>query len=121
MLTAHLAGQPYVKSRHSAALKGPNWQDASLRRAQAPEHLGCAGDTRHAVDSRLPAKKNYQKAIFGAIDRYLTKHPDVLVAVPASTPIALPPDSVFVDPRAGEIQQRQRVSGLLNCYYGAVA
>ena len=41
-------------------------------------------------------KRNYQRAIFGAIDRYLTKHPEILEAVPAAPPTTLPPNEIFV-------------------------
>lgn len=42
-------------------------------------------------------KRNYQNAIFAAIDRYLTSHPAVLERVPASPMAATPPSTVFVD------------------------
>lgn len=44
-------------------------------------------------------KRNYQNAIFGAIDRYLTVHPSVLEAIPAAPPAApSSPATVFVAP-----------------------
>jgi hypothetical protein len=42
-------------------------------------------------------KRNYQNAIFDAIDRYLTRHPAVLEAVPTSPTAIAPPSTVFVD------------------------
>jgi hypothetical protein len=43
-------------------------------------------------------KRNYQNAIFDAIDRYLTQYPAVLDRVPASPATAAPALIVFVDP-----------------------
>jgi hypothetical protein len=45
-------------------------------------------------------KRNYQNAIFGAIDRYLTTHPAILhsVATSPATPVA--PSEIFVSPPA---------------------
>jgi hypothetical protein len=45
-------------------------------------------------------KRNYQKAIFEAIDRYLTRDPAVLETVPPTPPAPEPTDSVFVPPPA---------------------
>lgn len=42
-------------------------------------------------------KRNYQNAIFDAIDRYLTSHPAILERVPAPPAAATPPATVFVD------------------------
>jgi hypothetical protein len=42
-------------------------------------------------------KWNYQNAIFGAIDRYLTQHPDVLESVRTSPLAPMAPSVVFVD------------------------
>jgi hypothetical protein len=41
-------------------------------------------------------RRNYQNTIFDAIDRYLTKHPDILDAVPNSPPHLF--DDIFVAP-----------------------
>jgi hypothetical protein len=43
-------------------------------------------------------KRNYQNAIFDAIDRYLTFFPAILDRVPASRTLAAPPSTIFVDP-----------------------
>jgi hypothetical protein len=43
-------------------------------------------------------KRNYQNAIFDAIDRYLTLHPETLVSVPPSEQKAAAPSAIFVDP-----------------------
>ncbi|MGD1028546.1 DUF3883 domain-containing protein [Candidatus Binatus soli] len=98
MLAANLSGQRYVKSSHSKGL------------------MARIGRTHHSIEFKyqnisavldelgLPwipgyrPKRNYQSAIFDAIDRYLTKHSDVLESVPISpTPPALPTE-IFVAP-----------------------
>ncbi len=98
MLAANLSGERYVKSSHSKAL------------------MARIGRTHHSIEFKyqnisavldelgLPwipgyrPKRNYQSAIFDAIDRYLTKHSDVLESVPISpTPPALPTE-IFVAP-----------------------
>ena len=43
-------------------------------------------------------KRNYQNAIFDAIDRYLTKHPEILQTVAASPTPSPSPAEVFVAP-----------------------
>ncbi|MFZ0246489.1 DUF3883 domain-containing protein [Candidatus Binatus sp.] len=98
MLAANLSGERYVKSSHSKGL------------------MARIGRTHHSIEFKyqnisavldelgLPwipgyrPKRNYQSAIFDAIDRYLTKHSDVLESVPISpTPPALPTE-IFVAP-----------------------
>jgi hypothetical protein len=98
MLAANLSGEWYVKSSHSKGL------------------MARIGRTHHSIEFKyqnisavldelgLPwipgyrPKRNYQSAIFDAIDRYLTKHSDVLESVPISpTPPALPTE-IFVAP-----------------------
>ena len=43
-------------------------------------------------------KRNYQNAIFDAIDRYLSKHPAILEFVPAAVPATPLPVEIFVPP-----------------------
>jgi hypothetical protein len=43
-------------------------------------------------------KRNYQNAIFDAIDRYLTWHPDILVSVPVTQEEPTLSSAIFVDP-----------------------
>ncbi|WP_454016868.1 DUF3883 domain-containing protein [Azospirillum sp. Marseille-Q6669] len=45
-------------------------------------------------------KRNYQNAIFDAIDRYLTARPAILDSLPATTPAVTDPAPVFVEPLA---------------------
>ena len=98
MLAANLSGERYVKSSHSKGL------------------MARIGRTHHSIEFKyqnisavldelgqpwIPGyrpKRNYQSAIFDAIDRYLTKHSDVLESVPISpTPPALATE-IFVAP-----------------------
>ena len=43
-------------------------------------------------------KRNYQNAIFGAIDRFLSQHPAILDSIPSSPSMPLLPAEVFVAP-----------------------
>ncbi len=54
--------------------------------------------------------KNFQDAIFGAIERYLNIHPGILESTPASAPAPGPAAAIFVDPpelRADRERSRQ--------------
>lgn len=80
MLTAELSGQPYVKSHHSAVLME---QIGRTHRSVEFKHQNIS-----AVLDELgipwirgyKPKRNYQNAIFGAIDRYLSMHPETQYA-----------------------------------------
>jgi hypothetical protein len=96
MLAADLSGQPYVKSRHSAALMA---QIGRTHRSVEFKHQNISAVMDELGMPWIPGykpKRNYQNAIFDAIDRYLTLHPAVLD--PASNPPPAPPLSgeVFV-------------------------
>jgi hypothetical protein len=98
MLAASLSGEPYVKSSHSKSL------------------MARIGRTHHSIEFKyqnisavldelgLPwipgyrPKRNYQGAIFDAIDRYLTEHPDVLESIPNSPTLPALPTEIFVEP-----------------------
>ena len=98
MLAANLSGERYVKSSHSKGL------------------MARIGRTHHSIEFKyqnisavldelgLPwipgyrPKRNYQSAIFDAIDRYLTKHSDVLESVPISPTLPALPTEIFVAP-----------------------
>ena len=100
MLAADLAGAPYIKSRHSAALMA---QIGRTHRSVEFKHQNISAVLDELGLPWIPGympKRNYQNAIFDAIDRYLTHHPEALV--PAPTPQAEPTASsaVFVDPPA---------------------
>src|ERR1035438_10160876 len=98
MLSSELSRRPYVKSRHSAALMA---QIGRSHRSVEFKHQNISAVLDELGMPWIPGykpKSNYQNAIFGAIERYLTQHPDILETV-WITPIASTiPASVFVDP-----------------------
>lgn len=100
MLAADLSRQPYIKSRHSAALMakiGRSHRSVEFKHQNISAVLDKLG--MPWIPGYRP-KFNFQNAIFGAIDRYLTKHESILE--PASKPQTVPPvpDEVFVAPPA---------------------
>jgi len=82
MLHAELAGQAYVKAHHSAALME---QIGRTHRSVEFKHMNISAVL---VELGLPIirgykpKPNYQNAIFGAIDRYLSAHRSLLIHAP---------------------------------------
>jgi Domain of unknown function (DUF3883) len=96
MLAADLSGRPYVKSRHSQALMA---KIGRTHRSVEFKHQNISAVLDELGMPWIPGykpKRNYQRAIFGAIDRYLTKHPEILEAVPAAPSATLPPNEIFV-------------------------
>ena len=98
MLEAELAGQHYVKSRHSAALMA---QIGRTHRSVEFKHQNISAVLDELgmpwISGYIP-KRNYQNAIFGAIDRYLSEHPAALephAGLPAKAP---PPSEIFAPP-----------------------
>ena len=97
MLEADLSGQPYVKLRHSQALMariGRTHRSIEFKHQNISavlDELGMAW-----IPGYIP-KRNYQNAIFDAIDRYLTQHPAILDRVPTLQTVAVPPSAVFVN------------------------
>src|SRR5450432_3170897 len=74
MLMADLAGQPYVKSRHSAVLMA---QIGRSHRSVEFKHQNVSAVLDELGLPWIPGyipKPNYQGAIFDAIDRYLSEH-----------------------------------------------
>lgn len=97
MLDADLSGQPYVKLRHSQALMakiGRTHRSIEFKHQNISAVLDELG--MPWIPGYIP-KRNYQNAIFDAIDRYLTGHPMILSRVPASLATAAPSSVVFVD------------------------
>src|SRR6266699_327527 len=97
MLAAGLAGRPYVKSRHSEALMdriGRTHGSVEFKHQNISAVLDELG--MPWIPGYKP-RRNYQNAIFDAIDRYLTVHPAILERVPASPMSATPSSTVFVD------------------------
>lgn len=83
MLEAELSGRPYVKSRHSRALMariGRTHRSVEFKHQNISAVLDELG--MPWIPGYIP-KRNYQNAIFDAIDRYLSRHPGVLERVPA--------------------------------------
>src|SRR5258708_2451514 len=78
MLADELSGRPYVKSRHNAALMA---RIGRTHRSVEFKHQNISAvldDLGMPWISGYRPKPNYQNAIFEAIDRYLTQHPDIL-------------------------------------------
>ena len=95
MLEAELSGHPYVKSRHSKALMariGRTHRSVEFKHQNISAVLDELG--MPWIPGYIP-KRNYQNAIFDAIDRYLSKHPGVLERVPTG-PQAAASDEIFV-------------------------
>lgn len=99
MLAAELSHQPYVKSHHSAVLMR---QIGRTHRSVEFKHQNISAVLE---ELGLPwifgykPKRNYQSAIFDAIDRYLSSRDEVLYRqAPPPVLIAGEQDQVFVDP-----------------------
>jgi hypothetical protein len=96
MLAADLSGRPYVKSRHSEALMA---RIGRTHRSVEFKHQNISAVLDELGMPWIPGykpKRNYQNAIFGAIDRYLTEHPAILEPVPASPAVPPLPAEIFV-------------------------
>lgn len=97
MLAADLSRQPYVKARHSAALM------AKIGRTHRSVEFKLQNISAVLDELGMPwipgykPKRNYQNAIFDAIDRYLTARAGILEPV-AVAPLQQPQTEVFVDP-----------------------
>src|ERR1039458_8585049 len=97
MLEDDLSGRPYVKSRHSQVLMariGRTHRSVESKHQNISAVLDVLG--MPWIPGYMP-KRNYQNAIFGAIDRYLTRHPAILERLPASPAAVNPLSTVFVD------------------------
>jgi hypothetical protein len=96
MLAADLSGRSYVKSRHNEALMA---RIGRTHRSVEFKHQNISAVLDELGMPWIPGykpKRNYQNAIFDAIDRYLTKHPAVLEPVPRSAPVPVLPTEIFV-------------------------
>jgi hypothetical protein len=97
MLEADLSGQPYIKSRHNAAMV------AEIGRSRGSvefKHQNISAVLDELGMPWIPGykpRRNYQDDLVDAIDRYLTQRPAILEPVPA---LALPPlpAGIFVSP-----------------------
>src|SRR5664279_4138287 len=100
MLASELSGQPYVKVRHSAALMariGRTHRSVEFKHQNISAVLDELG--MPWISGYIP-KRNYQNAIFGAIDRYLSQHPEALEYASSSEPVTKASSAVFVEPPA---------------------
>ncbi|HUZ97109.1 MAG TPA: DUF3883 domain-containing protein, partial [Edaphobacter sp.] len=98
MLAADIAGRPYVKSRHSAALMA---QIGRTHRSVEFKHQNISAVLDELGLPWIPGympKRNYQNAIFDAIDRYLILHPTILELTPTEPTVVIAESAVFVDP-----------------------
>ena len=96
MLAADLSGRPYVKSTHSAALMA---QIGRTHRSVEFKHQNISAVLDELGMPWIPGykpKRNYQNAIFDAIDRYLTKNPAILEAAPSLPPPPPVPEEIFI-------------------------
>lgn len=97
MLDAELSGRPYVKSHHSAALMdriGRTHRSVEFKHQNISavlEELGLPW-----IFGYKP-KRNYQGAIFDAIDRYLSVHGDILDRPPPKAAIPKEVTQSFVE------------------------
>ena len=116
MLAAELSGRFYVKARHSAELME---QIGRTHRSVEFKHQNISAVLDELGMPWIPGykpKRNYQAAIFDAIDRYLAAHPEVLTQVPSQTVLAPVNERPFVDPpvllmeqpRPGRLEQLVR-------------
>jgi Protein NO VEIN, C-terminal len=100
MLADDLAGRPYVKSRHSAALMA---RIGRTHRSVEFKHQNISAVLDELGLPYIPGyapKRNYQNAIFDAIDRYLTRRPSFLEPVPPSSRVPALTTEIFVPPPA---------------------
>src|SRR5271157_5001720 len=98
MLAEDLSGRPYVKSRHSAALMA---RSGRTHRSVEFKHQNISAVLDELGLPWIPGykpKRNYQAAIFDAIDRYLTAHPEFLTRSPTPTILAPEDEPPFVEP-----------------------
>jgi hypothetical protein len=89
MLSAELSDQPYIKSRHNQALMA---RIERTHRSVEFKHQNISAVLDELGLPWIPGykpKRNYQNAIFGAIDRFLSNHHDMLELGPRS--VAAPP------------------------------
>lgn len=97
MLEEDLSGRHYVKSKHSRALMariGRTHRSVEFKHQNISAVLDELG--LPWIPGYMP-KRNYQNAIFDAIDRYLTLRPAILERVPATHAMETEPETAFVD------------------------
>lgn len=98
MLRAELEGRKYRKVEHSAALMariGRTHRSVEFKHQNISAVLDELG--MPWIAGYIP-KRNYQNAIFGAIDRYLSRSPELLTFVPAAREKEAPLASLVTPP-----------------------
>jgi hypothetical protein len=98
MLAADQANRPYKKSEHSAALMG---KIGRTHRSVEFKHQNISAVLDELGLPWIPGyipKRNYQNAIFDAIDRYLSLNPEALISAPVPQLEETSSSAVFVDP-----------------------
>src|SRR5258706_13310446 len=98
MLAEDISGRPYTKSRHSAALMA---RIGRTHRSVEFKHQNISAVLDELGLPWIPGykpKRNYQNAIFDAIDRYLSNQPGILDSVPITPAVALSATETFVAP-----------------------
>ena len=97
MLEAELSARPYVKAHHSAELM----ERIGRTHRSVFKHQNISAVLDELGLPWIPGykpKRNYQAAIFGAIDRYLTAHSEFLTRSPTPTILAPEDEPPFVEP-----------------------
>jgi hypothetical protein len=97
MLEDDLAGRSYVKRHHSSTLMA---KIGRTHRSVEFKHQNISAVLEELGMPWIPGyrpKRNYQNAIFDAIDRYLTQHPAVLQPIPRTPAIPEAVPDVFVE------------------------
>lgn len=105
MLGDELARRPYVKSHHSAGLMtqiGRSHRSVEFKHQNISAVLDELG--LPWIAGYIP-KPNYQGAIFDAIERYLTRHQDVLYFIPERSR-SWPEDQIFVEAPAPKLTKQ---------------
>ena len=105
MLDAELSGRSYVKARHSAELME---RIGRTHRSVEFKHQNISAVLDELGMPWIPGykpKRNYQAAIFDAIGRYLTTHPEVLTRVPPRAVVVLEEEPPFVEVPALHVEQ----------------
>lgn len=98
MLAAELSRSPYVKTKHSHALMakiGRTHRSVEFKHQNISAVLDELG--LPWIPGYIP-KRNYQKAIFPAIERYLSANPSLLNFVPQGEQEPEHASSIFVEP-----------------------
>ena len=107
MLAADLADQPYVKSAHRAALTKRIGRPTGSIEFKHQNISAVLDELGLPWISGYKPARNYQHAIFGAIERQLKTHPELLLHTPGVLPnVPLSPDDLFVP--SPEVQPRHK-------------